>query len=139
MDNRYLLYNLKPKINPIIYVIFISLTSLIIYLSINNYIYDTKEVVGINSCNKNTCFIKLTLDYNDLDITNKNPEIVYNKKIYKINKIKEEEPYLLSGIPSVDVTLETNTLKSSNIIKFKIRYNKQRIITKIKNILIERS
>jgi hypothetical protein len=139
MNNRYELYNLKPRINPIIYLLFSSLISLVIYYSINYHIYDYKEMVGLSECNNKSCTIKMTLSYENIDIMNKNPEIVINNKIYQIKKITEDEPYLLNGIPSTDITLEINPIKTSNIAKFKIRYNKQRITKKIKDIITERS
>ena len=135
MNSKEILYSIKPSHNRLFYLLFIILFGTIIYYSLTNYTYEQKSVVGINECREDSCEIKLTLNYEEISILNKNPIIYYNKKEYQIKSIKYDEPYLNNGIPSSDITIRTEKISDSNILEFSILYNKEKIAKKIKNII----
>ena len=108
------------------------------YYILTKEICDKKELVGLNNCKNNSCQIKITLNYEDMKILDQNPSILYKKNKYKIKDIVYEEPYLNNGIPVNDITIITDNITNNKIIDFKIIYNNERIIKKIKN-LIERN
>ena len=70
-----------------------------------------------------------------MKILDQQPRIEYQHKKIKIKKILYSEPYLSNSIPVSDVTIIVDDLSDNNIIEFKLEYNKQKIIKKIKNIL----
>lgn len=138
MDNKELLYYTKEKISIWIYILFIFLLIIITYLSYNTFIYNSKEIVGINECIENNCGIKFTLTYDEIDILKENPIMIYHNKKYKIEDIIYNDPYLSNGIPVEDVEIKTTLNTEEQIVNFRINYKKQRIITKIKENIIER-
>ena len=139
MDNISKLYNKKPKPNIAIYLIFfLSFITLIVY-SIKEYTYDIKELLVINECNENECFLKSTLNYNDQEIFSNKSYIKYKDKKYEIKDIEYGEPYLSNETPLTDMSIKTDLIEEAKILKIKVYYNKQRIIKKIKEKIIERN
>jgi len=139
MDNISKLYNKKPKPNIAIYLIFfLSFITLIVY-SIKEYTYDIKELLVINECNENECFLKSTLNYNDQEIFSNKSYIKYKDKKYEIKDIEYGEPYLSNETPVTDMSIKTDLIEEAKILKIKVYYNKQRIIKKIKEKIIERN
>lgn len=136
MLNKIVFLNKKPKKHSIIYwiLLIIIITSFFLLYKIKTY--DSYLVTGINNC-ENVCIITFTLPYNKVDILSKKPKIEYLNKIYKIENINYLEPYLNNGIPYQDIELITKISNNNRLINFKIIYNKQRIITKIQNIIKE--
>ena len=133
--NNYEFYNLKPKKKYYLYTMFIIMITTILYYIFNYNSYDKKTIVGLNSCQNKICEIKITLNYEEMKILDQQPRIEYQHKKIKIKKILYSEPYLSNSIPVSDVTIIVDDLSNNNIIEFKLEYNKQKIIKKIKNIL----
>lgn len=131
------LYYKKPRVNYLIYITFILMTFTLLYISIKYYTYDIKEILLINECDEE-CVLKTSLDYESQKIFNKNSIIEYDNKEYKINDIEYDEPYLVNGVPTTDITIKTDIKEDKKIIKVEVKYNKQRIIKKIKEKIIER-
>lgn len=138
MIEKEILLKQLPKRHVCIYCIFFILGVLFLIMSYKIETYDTWKTNGILKCEEEMCQISITLSYNDIDILSKNPKIEYGKKEYDISSISYEEPYVNSNIAYQDIQLQTNLVEENRIINFTILYNKQRIITKIKNIFVER-
>lgn len=136
MLNKIVLLNKKPKKNIMYYWIFILMIITSIILSYKIKTYDSYLVTGLNKCEKK-CVISFTLPYNKVDILSNKPKIEYLNKEYTIQKIFYQEPYLNNGVPYQDIEIEINLSDKNRLINFKILYNKQRIINKIKNIITE--
>lgn len=137
MPNKIIMLNKKPKNYIVIYIIFITLLLTSILLSYKIKTYDSKNITGLIECS-DTCKISITLQYNEIELLSKNPQIEYLNKKYNIENIEYNEPYLNNNIPYQDIILTSNlNLKETRIINIKIIYNKQRITTKIKNIIME--
>ncbi len=134
MKNKIYMLNLKPTkiilVNIIMYLYII--ISLIISYNIKTY--TSLKLTGILNCD-NTCIIDTTLSYEYISKINKNSKISSNNKSYKIENIEYSEPYLNNNIAYQDIKLVTNIKEDNKIIEFKILYNKQRILTKIINII----
>ncbi len=131
MNNKIILLNKKPQ-NYNMYIIIISFLLFISSLW-KIYTYDSYYLTGIITCNEE-CSIKASIPYNKIDIFN-NSKIEYQNKEYEIKEITYEEPYLNNSIPYEDITIKTDINSKDRLINFKIIYNKQRIINKIKNIM----
>ncbi len=138
MDNISELYNKKPKLSIKYYLIFIIIIIILLIYSINTYTYDIKEILMINDCQIEGCSLKTTLNYEEQESIKKNAIISFNGEEYKITDIKYEEPYLSNGIPVTDISIETDIKTNEKILKIKLKYNKQRIIKKIIEKIIER-
>lgn len=134
MNKKIILLNQRPK-NHIIILVF-SLFSFIALMLLSCFykIYDSYYLVGLISCEKE-CSIRISIPYNKVDILEQNSHIEYLNKAYKITSVEYGEPYLDNGIPYEDITLKTNLKSKDKIINFKILYNKQRIIKKIKKLM----
>ena len=137
MTNKIIFLNQKPKNHPLIYCVFslLSLTSL--FLSYFIKTYDSYKTYGIVKCDTK-CSVNITLPYNKVNILNKESKIKYLNKEYNIEEIIYEEPYLNNEIPYQDINIVLEITGKDKIIEFQILYNKQRIINKIKEIIIER-
>lgn len=136
MLNKLILLNKKPNKHQKLYITIIILIIVFLIYCIRNYTYNSYQTTGIIKC-EDDCYINITLPYDKVDILSKNPIIKYQNKTYKIDKILYKEPYLDHEIAYQDIEIES-FIKEERIINFNILYNKQRIITKIKNIIIER-
>ena len=139
MDEISNFYEEEPKLKKSIYLIFIVIIISLLYYSTKNYTYDIKEILFINECNENECLLKTTLDYEEQKIINNKTIFVYKNKEYNVDNIEYEEPYLSNETPVTDITIKTDIKTDEKIIKVKVKYNKQRIIKKIKENLIERN
>lgn len=136
MINKIILLNTKPNNHFISYVLFFLLIITTLFLSIFTETYDTYNTTGIVKCIEN-CSISITVPYDKADIFSNKSYIKYQDKKYAINEIEYEDPYLSNNIPVEDITLQTDITTQNKIINFQILYNKQRIIKKIKNIILE--
>ncbi len=136
MLNKFILLNKKPNKHLKFTITIIILIIVFLIYCIKNYTYDSYQTTGIVKCEKE-CFINITLPYDKVDILSKDPIIKYNNNIYEIKSINYKEPYLDKEIAYQDIEL-VSFVKEEKIINFNILYNKQRIISKIKNIIVER-
>lgn len=134
MNKKIYLLNLYPHKHRLISIIVILVVLTIIPLSNFIKLYDSYYTTGLISCNEE-CSITVSLPYDKVDILKQNPHLEYLNKEYKINKITYNEPYLDNQIPYEDVIIYTNLNSEDKIINFKILYNKQRIISKVKKMI----
>lgn len=134
MNKKIYLLNLYPQKHHFTNYLFIILIILSIPLSHKIKIYDSYYTTGIISCNEE-CIITVSFPYDKVDILKQNPHIEYLNHKYEIKEIIYNEPYLNNQVPYEDITLKTNLSSKDYIINFKILYNKQRIIEKIKAII----
>lgn len=137
MLKKIILLNQKPKNTPIISFLF--LITLIFTISLSYFIetYDVYSTTGIINCEE-SCQISLTIPYDKIDFINNDSKLSYLNQEYKIINITYDEPYLNNNIPYEDVFIATDLQSQNKIINFQILSNKQRVITKIKNIILER-
>ena len=134
MNKKIYLLNLYPHKHRLISIIVILVVLTIIPLSNFIKLYDSYYTTGLISCTEE-CSITVSLPYDKVDILKQNPHLEYLNKEYKINKIIYNEPYLDNQIPYEDVIINTNLNSEDKIINFKILYNKQRIISKVKKMI----
>ena len=135
MINKTFLLSKQPTKNYLFHIIIIIITLTSIIFSYSYKTYDSLNIVGIYKCEE-TCYIDTSLSYEDIIKLN-NPSIFkYNNKTYIIEDIIYNEPYLNNNTIYQDIQITSNLKVNKKIIKIKILYNKQRIITKIKNMII---
>ncbi len=134
MINKTFLLSKQPTKNYLFHIIIIIITLTSIIFSYSYKTYDSLNIIGIYKCEEN-CYIDTSLSYEDIIKLN-NPSIFkYNNKTYIIEDIIYNEPYLNNNTIYQDIQITSNLKVKEKIIKIKIFYNKQRIITKVKNII----
>lgn len=134
MYKKLSLLSIKPKTSKLTILIILFL-SLIFIISYRLKTYSTYKTLAIIRCEEE-CYIETSIPSTKSSIIDKELELEYENRKYKVNKtyiedIIEEnnQIYLRLRIDS-DLDLEKN-----NIINIKILYDKQRITSKIKNIM----
>ena len=130
-----LLNNKKPKKYPILLITLISVIILLI-LSINIYSYDKYKTIAITENINNKCILNVSLPYNKISNLN-NSFIIHKNNKYIINKVSYNKTYIENNIPYEDISITLNSECKEKIIDINILNNKQRIITKIINIIRE--
>lgn len=136
MISKTFLISQQPKNHKVIHIIIFIITITSIIFSYSYKTYNSLNIIGIYKCDE-YCYIDSTLSYNDI-IKIDNPTIIeYNNKKYKIEDIIYSEPYLNNNIAYQDIKIKSNLNTKEKIINIKILYKKQRIITKIKNLIME--
>lgn len=137
MTKKIILLQRQPKNHSITYCL--ALFSIVIPLIISFFIktYTTFSTSGIIKCSE-SCEISLSIPYKEIDLFSQDPKLMYLEKEYKIKNIIYEEPYLNNNIAYEDVRIETDLKSDDRLINIQLLYNKQRIIKKIKNIILER-
>lgn len=137
MTKKIILLNKQPKRHPLIYVL--TLFSIFLSLIISFFVktYESYNTSGIIKCN-GKCEILISMPYNKVDLFSQNPKINYLHKEYKISEIIYDEPYLNNNIAYEDIKIITDLSSDERLINIQLLYNKQRIITKIKNMITER-
>ncbi len=134
---KYKLLSKKPNKNKLLFIAII-LTTIIISISMFKVkTFDTEKVTGLINC-QDTCQISLTLPYDKINIITNDSYISYNNEIYSIKNITYNEPYLNGEIAYEDIVFDTNLITDKSLINFTILSNRQKIFTKIKNIILER-
>lgn len=138
MISKVLLLNKSPKKHPLIFLIFVSFILGLLTLTIVMRTFDTLEVSGIVVCEE-SCVISLTLPYNKVDVMARDDlKIEYDESMYEVQDILFDEPYLNGEVPCQDIKIKTDLESEERIINFKLLYKKERIIKKIKNVVLER-
>ena len=102
----------------------------------DKYISNIYTTYGMVECNEE-CIISISLDYSKIDILKSSTLYIDDSKV-KINNYEYGEIYLNDNIPVQEIKLYPDSNLEEKIVKVKIEYKKQRIISKIKNIIIER-
>lgn len=82
-------------------------------------------------------FLKITLNYEDLEYINQDTKIKYHNQYYDIKDISYGDIYIEGNIPYETITINTNlNLNGEKLVKINLANNYKRIIIKIKeNIL----
>ncbi len=127
LDNKEAFLAVKPKFKMIVFII-ISLLFLILLLTFKIKTYDNYQTKGYITCD-NSCHLVVAIPSNikfqKIKVNNKNLKYRINKKELKI-----DEKNLVSYF---ELVLDINdTYKDKEIVDINFYYNKQRIITKIK-------
>lgn len=125
----------NPKKYPLSIIIFVLLLLLII-LSYSIKTYDTLSIVAITNKANDTCNLEFVLPYNKITMLN-NSLFEYNNKEYKIKNIKYIETTNENNILYEKVKITSNLKCPNKVANIKLLNNKQRIITKIINIIKE--
>lgn len=131
-NNKYAFLYQKPRKFWLILIIFILLLNIILAYTTKEYTYDFYETKGLVICEKSNCEIK-TIIPSAISIN----KILINNKItpYEIKSLNlkfDEENYLTYN----EIYFTTpNTYQNNEVLTLKFYYNKQRIISKIKNIM----
>ncbi len=129
LNNKQAFLKEKPKIGFIVTIVMtIILLMLLIYIC-QREVYDNYQTKGIVSCNEKctiTTVIPSNLNFEQVVVNNKN---IHYEIIGKELRV-DEKNYL----SYYDLTLSTSLSFSNNeIVDLNFYYNKQRIITKIKD------
>lgn len=134
---KYNLLSINPHKHNLLFLL-ILLMFIFLWLVVSNVkTFDTLTITGLIEC-KETCTISLTLPYDKIDIFNNDSFISYKNKNYNIKNLVYEDPYLNGEIAYQDIIFETNLSSSTKLINFTILSNRQTLIEKIKNIILER-
>lgn len=137
MNKDFLIYQKPPK-HQILLVLILFLLIFLISLTIIIKVYNTYTTYGVINCSEE-CYLTLSMSYEKIEILNDNYHILIDNKKFQVKEIKYNEPYLSGNIPYEDVNIYSDELEdTSKIVKVKIKYQKQRIIKKIVNQIIER-
>ena len=128
-NNKIAFLKIKPKLGFLIVIfIIVILLTLVSYMN-KVEVYDHYQAKGIVSCT-NICTITTAiptnLDFSLITINNKNLKYEIIKKELKANEQNYTTYYEM-------VLSTSNNLNNNEIVDLNFYYNKQRIITKIKN------
>lgn len=127
-NNKNAFLKKQPKYEFIIVVLSASLLLWLLYYMCSNYVYDHYQTKGIVLCD-DKCIIKTTvsteIDFEKINLNNKD----LNYEIIEQELIVDEENYLTYY--ELTLSIEDN-LTNNEIVDLNFYYNKQRIITKIK-------
>lgn len=130
-NNKEAFLRLKPHKIGLIITIFVLLFILTILFSCLSFTYDNFETKGFIICDK-SCQVTTSIPSN-ISFT----EIYLNKKVINYQELKKElkvdqENY----ISYYEITFTTDSLfQNSEIVNLNFYYNKQRIITKLINLI----
>ena len=133
--NEYVLLKKSPS-KSLGLIIFIAICFIMFFLTYFVKISDSTSFTGIIECQEN-CQIELLIPSNQMDLLNQHPTLVYQDKTYHITNINIAELTFNNDIPAAKVLITSNiNVSFSNFIDIKLQYNKQRIITKLYNLII---
>ncbi len=134
MYKRLNLLSIKPNTSKTT-IIIIAFLLFLLFISIIFKVYSSFKVTGVVTC-EDKCYIETNLPVSKSKIINKKLNIVYENREYEVKEVFIENIIDNSNDIYLKIKLDTSLeLEKNNIIDFKIIYDKQRIITKIKNIM----
>ncbi len=125
----------KRKKHDIILVGLFVLFIIILTLLLNKKTYDSFKTYGISKCDSR-CYVIISLDYQKINII-KDSEIIIDNQEDSVKEYEYGEVYLNNNIPEQEIKIYTNDIEEK-IVEVKINHNKQRIINRIKKIILER-
>lgn len=127
LNNKESFLRTKPHMLCLILIILLSFIILLV-LSIKIKVYDNYETKGIYTCN-NECYLEVVVPSNIFY-----QEIEVNKKLVSFKVLSEDlEIDKDNMISYIKLKLDLDsTFKEQEIVDVNFYYNKQRIITKIK-------
>ncbi len=129
------LKNIKERKYPLLIISFFLIIIIIITFK-NKKISNIYKTYGMVECNE-TCTINISLNYEKSNII-KNSKITIEDSKTEIDKYEYGELFLNNNIPMQEIVLYPEQSLDEKIVEIKIEYKKQRIINKIKEIIIER-
>ena len=129
-NNKVAFLKLKPKISFLIIIFILLLFLGLIYYTYKKEIYDTYQTRGIVSC-EDTCNIITAIPTNIMDFKKIMLNNNYLSYQLKSKELKVDENNYISYY---ELVLSTPlSLTDKEIVSLNFYYNKQRIITKIKD------
>ena len=130
-----LFQNKKSRKNYIIIFISLIISIVITHKIINKYSYDVYKTYGFVSCNEE-CVLDISVNYQKTNIFN-DFKLKIEDKYIEVKEIAYGDKYLENNIPEQEVLLSIDEY-DEKIVEVKIEYNKQKIKTKLKKIVLER-
>lgn len=97
---------------------------------------DSYELVGLKNSN-DTNLVDIIIPYNKVNIFEGKIYIIYNHEKHYIKDIKYGEVNIIDNIPYINLSLQLDFEIDKEVINFRVFYNRQKIINKIKKIIKE--
>lgn len=135
MLNLLYFKELRSHKNYIIVLVTLIISVIILLKIINKYSYDVYKTYGIVTCEEE-CVLDISVNYQKTNIFNDYKLKIENQYI-EVKDLQYGERYLQNNIPEQEVLLYIDKYEEK-IVEVKIEYNKQRIKTKLKKIILER-
>ena len=135
MLNLLYFKELRSHKNYIIVLVTLIISLIILLKIINKYSYDVYKTYGIVTCEEE-CVLDISVNYQKTDIF-KDYKLKIEDKYVEVKDLQYGERYLQNNIPEQEVLLYIDKYEEK-IVEVKIEYNKQRIKTKLKKIILER-
>ena len=134
MYKKISLLSSKPKTSKITSLIIIFILVLLI-ISYKLKIYSVYKTLAVINC-EDTCYIETSIPSTKSELIDKYILIEYDNHKYQVNKVYLEDIISENDQLYLKVKIDSNlTTEKNKIINIKILYDKQRIITKLKNIM----
>ncbi len=135
MLNLLYFKELRSHKNYIIVLVTLIISVIIILKIINKYSYDVYKTYGIVTCEEE-CVLDISVNYQKTNIFN-DYRLKIEDQYIEVKDLQYGEKYLQNNIPEQEVLLYIDKYEEK-IVEVKIEYNKQRIKTKLKKIILER-
>ena len=129
------LKNIRERKYPLLIISFFLIIVLIIAFK-DKTISNIYKTYGMVECNE-ICTISISLNYDNSNII-KNSKITIEDSKTEIDKYEYGELFLNNNTPMQEIILYPEQNLDEKIEEIKIDYKKQRIIEKLKHIIIER-
>ena len=134
MNNKVILLNKKPNKHYLYLLLIFLIFILILICTIHDF--DSYKVVGLKNSN-DTNKVSITIPYNKIDIFDYKLYVLYKNQKHYITDIKYGEVVFEDNVPFINVELTLDFDIDTEVVNFKILYNKERIIKKIIRIVKE--
>ncbi len=135
MLNLLYFKELRSHKNYIIVLVSLIISVIILLKIINKYSYDVYKTYGIVTCEEE-CVLDISVNYQKTNIFN-DYRLKIEDQYIEVKDLQYGEKYLQNNIPEQEVLLYIDKYEEK-IVEVKIEYNKQRIKTKLKKIILER-
>ena len=135
MLNLLYFKELRSHKNYIIVLVSLIISVILLLKIINKYSYDVYKTYGIVTCEEE-CVLDISVNYQKTNIFN-DYKLKIEDQYIEVKDLQYGERYLQNNIPEQEVLLYIDKYEEK-IVEVKIEYNKQRIKTKLKKIILER-
>ena len=135
MLNLLYFKELRSHKNYIIVLVSLIISVIILLKIINKYSYDVYKTYGLVTCEEE-CVLDISVNYQKTNIFN-DYKLKIEDQYIEVKDLQYGEKYLQNNIPEQEVLLYIDKYEEK-IVEVKIEYNKQRIKTKLKKIILER-
>lgn len=130
MENRIVLLHKKYKIKKLLSsLILLPLVFILFFVKVHS----SYKVVCILNC-EDVCSYTFSLPYDKSNILDSDFKINYNNKMYNVNILRVDEPYLNNNVAFQDVYIESDIDSYNKVLEVNLIYNEQRIIEKILDV-----